>query len=888
MTAEQREEIIKALKIFKNPGELFEIRAIFPNNKIYSGIYDNFEEASDDVLNLVDHEAKGTYFIFNEINKSGKKAGHGLAPSSKTTRDADIITRRWILLDIDPDHGAGTNATDEEKADALKVLNKSLLFLRMAGFPEPVKVDSGNGYHAYFKVNLPNDTESRQLVKDFLYVLDGKFSGKAKVDTGVFNSSRISKLPGTHTRKGLNTAERPQRISRIISVPEKIELVTPDAIKAVAQLSSSGKKDYQKKKGHRKVIIEEFNKKYLASEVLNWYCQREGERFISPNSKSQTPGIVILDNGRFYSHHDSDNLDPDHSNSPYDAMLEYGYSGNDEKALEKAAELLKMQLIKKSAEEKPQLTPEKKEEILKDFSEKNESGLTPVTFLQEQVRDTAATVLSELHRHNNPPSIFTRHNQLVRVIRGREGRPTVEQLTRTHMRYKMERSVDWVAIRKNGKELTAVPDVCPWPVVDDLLSMPPDEWPFPNLKGISEVPIFHPDGSIHTVQGYDPESEYYFCPEEGFTMPDIPENPTEEDVKKSVGFYKDLFTDFPFVDECSRTNVIAAVFTAVLRKYVGEICPAFVVDKPQAGTGASLLQKIVGIIATGDIPASRNFGETEELRKEIFTALRDGDNIIFFDNLSRTISAGILAKELTSPEIGGRILGKSENMKLKNDAFWMLNGNNVAIGGDLARRIWISKIDAKVAIPWQRTGFKHENINEYILQNRGTALAAVYTIARAWVKAGCPTPKKIPKVGSFEKWRDIIGGIVEFSGLKDFMKNSDAVYFEADSELEEWEDFLSFLHKRFDEPWTVAKIIDDLKADHAEKQSLEIIHHLPTEMADAWASKKSASSRSIAKELRKQKDRRWPGGWILRESGLTTDNKKHWFVEHNGPQTKIF
>ena len=69
-----------------------------------------------------------------------------------------------------------------------------------------------NGYHLLVKVHI--STDDRQVVADFLSVLDMWFStDEAKIDTAVYNPSRITKLYGTIAAKGAHT---------LIEVPVKL------------------------------------------------------------------------------------------------------------------------------------------------------------------------------------------------------------------------------------------------------------------------------------------------------------------------------------------------------------------------------------------------------------------------------------------------------------------------------------------------------------------------------------------------------------------------------------------------------------------------------------------------------------------------------------------
>ena len=138
-----------------------------------------------------------------------------------TTSDSDIERRRWLALDFDPVRPAGVSSTDEEKSAALLRAEEVRDHLRGEGWPEPVVGDSGNGAHLLYRVDLPNDPESSELVKGVLEALDFGFSdGAVEVDTAVANAARIWKLYGTTARKGDHTNERPHRRSALLEAPE--------------------------------------------------------------------------------------------------------------------------------------------------------------------------------------------------------------------------------------------------------------------------------------------------------------------------------------------------------------------------------------------------------------------------------------------------------------------------------------------------------------------------------------------------------------------------------------------------------------------------------------------------------------------------------------------
>jgi hypothetical protein len=100
-----------------------------------------------------------------------------------------------------------------------------------AGWPAPVLIDSGNGYHLLWRVDLPADKLAQQWLKQALARLGELETVEAHVDRSVHNASRIAKLPGTWARKGSDTQERPHRLARLLQVPESLEVVTVEQIR---------------------------------------------------------------------------------------------------------------------------------------------------------------------------------------------------------------------------------------------------------------------------------------------------------------------------------------------------------------------------------------------------------------------------------------------------------------------------------------------------------------------------------------------------------------------------------------------------------------------------------------------------------------------------------
>ena len=150
------------------------------------------------------------YIVMNPIRSDF--TGPGCA------KDTDIIYRDLLLIDIDRlgDTSQPANQVELDEAEALATVVE--LSMSEQGWAEPIKMMSGNGFHLYFVLeDVPNDEESTALIRDTLHNLAEQFNTETMgIDTTVSNASRITKVPGSIMRKGIETADRPYRMARVV------------------------------------------------------------------------------------------------------------------------------------------------------------------------------------------------------------------------------------------------------------------------------------------------------------------------------------------------------------------------------------------------------------------------------------------------------------------------------------------------------------------------------------------------------------------------------------------------------------------------------------------------------------------------------------------------
>jgi len=233
-------ESLQAARVLFSPGHVIEVRAI-TDDGMASGYFDDPEQLAErvDALDTLPG-VQGIYVTLNEVNpallsRRANRVKTRLGKKDATTADSDILARRWFPVDVDPARPSGVSSTNEEHQAALDTAARVADYLGGMGWPDPVFADSGNGAHLLYRIELPNDDRSRDLVKLGLGVLAALFDDDSTaIDTANHNAARIWKLYGTVTRKGDNTPKRPHRRSCLLSVPSEVGVVGKDLLDRLA------------------------------------------------------------------------------------------------------------------------------------------------------------------------------------------------------------------------------------------------------------------------------------------------------------------------------------------------------------------------------------------------------------------------------------------------------------------------------------------------------------------------------------------------------------------------------------------------------------------------------------------------------------------------------
>ena len=397
-----------------------------------------------------------------------------------------------------------------------------------------------------------------------------------------------------------------------------------------------------------------------------------------------------------------------------------------------------------------------------------------------------------LLQSNRSPWMFRSGGLPTWIVPDDEGRPMAGTITDERLRHMLAKLATWRRAGRNGDPVPAHPTTA---LIKSLLATPDPALPV--LAGIVTTPVFGRAGVLLTEPGYHADARLLYQPVPGFQLPAIPEQPTGEDIAAARQLILDDFLgEFPFTTLAERAHAVSLLLLGFLRAMIDGPTPLHLIEKPTAGTGATLMVDGMATILTGTGAGVMTEGtDEEEWRKRITAKLRQIPTLVLIDNLKRQLDASALAAALTAPFWEDRILGISEITRLPIRCLWIATGNNPTFSNEMARRLVRIRLDARVDRPWQRSGFRHPDLMVWVRANRARLVAACLTLCRAWIAAG--RPRGTRSIGSYESWSQTMGGVLEVAGIEGFLCNIDEMMAASDSEGAVWRSFVSAWWDRF-------------------------------------------------------------------------------------------
>ena len=510
----------------------------------------------------------------------------------------------------------------------------------------------------------------------------------------------------------------------------------------------------------------------------------------------------------------------------------------------------------------------------------SESASLPAIIVNNRpMRDVVRDALLALRAANDPPYLFVRSGEMVLVEVDERERPAIKAVGKAHLRGRLDRCANY--IRRGSETHIAVPP--PLDVVEDILALPSAEWNLPPLEFVVEVPTLRPDGTVLSSPGYDPQSCMLYCPASGFSMLPIPDHVEADDLDVAIALIDEAICDFPFADHRdqsgavmpanpNRANLFGLLLTPVVRPAIAGCVPLALIDAPQAGTGKSLLVDLFSVITTGRSAAMMPYPRNEEeMQKLVGSTLLAGSALVCFDNIEGILQSPTLALVMTSKEYSARILGMSQNMLASNRATWVATGNNIRPSGDMPRRCYHIRLDAKKSRPYQGRKFRHANLLGWARENRPHLLRALLIIARAWYQRK-DRPAMANPWGSFEQWHEGIGGILRSADVDGFLGNLEAFLTETDDMAVQWEAFLSQLHDVFDQEWFKVGVITKEIREATTLQPARFT--LPDSLSDVDIRKGGSMERAMGKSFAKRIGTRFGEGEVHLERRMDSHTKQ--------------
>lgn len=306
-------------------------------------------------------------------------------------------------------------------------------------------------------------------------------------------------------------------------------------------------------------------------------------------------------------------------------------------------------------------------------------------------------------------------------------------------------------------------------LVSSLYEQP--TWPVPVLHATVESPVIFDSGRILSAPGYDRGSGLYCHLSDGLRVPPVSASPNEEEIKRAKSWLHEVVCDFPFEKECHRSGWYAGVLSYLARwAYVGPT-PFFLINKSAPGIGGSRLAEAAQLLCAGRTGTLYTVAsDNQQEKKQLDQIALNGDLLVYIDNISDStpFGTGELDKAFTQNLWDCSVKYKDGTYRVPLLAVWWGNGNNVQFrrGVDTFRRTQLIRIVSPLERPQERTGFRHPDLLEWVLSNRGSLLWSFLTLLRAYFAAG--KPKHGLKVwGGFERWSDIVRECLVFHGYDD-------------------------------------------------------------------------------------------------------------------------
>ena len=244
------------------------------------------------------------------------------------------------------------------------------------------------------------------------------------------------------------------------------------------------------------------------------------------------------------------------------------------------------------------------------------------------------------------------------------------------------------------------------------------------------------------------------------------------DVEKAKQIINDCLLDFPFQTEQDKVFAVASIITPMLRGIYGQYgvrTPIFIYLANQQGCGKDYCAGIRQIIYTGrfneDAPISNDKGSnSDEVDKVFVASAMTGQQFMHFSNCRGHLQNASLEKHQTASSIRGRGLGTNIIIDSENILEVSLSGNyGLTFNKDVARRSLFVNLFTEVEDTTKRKFTR--DLHQWIKENRGEVLSAIYTLIKTWYDAGHIYGDGVN--ASYPTWAKFCSGVMQYHQLGD-------------------------------------------------------------------------------------------------------------------------
>lgn len=228
----------------------------------------------------------------------------------------------------------------------------------------------------------------------------------------------------------------------------------------------------------------------------------------------------------------------------------------------------------------------------------------------------------------------------------------------------------------------------------------------------------------------------------------------------------DVWCDFPFATESSRSGSLSALLTLLTRQIIQGNVPLHVIDGNRSGVGKGLLSDSWTMISEGRRASRYTLGQPEELKKFLTSLAIRGAEYVLFDNVTGRLGGPVIEAAMTTGSISDRILGASEIVDVPLPLTWLATGNDYTCTRDMVRRTLPIQLDTALSNPEERGEFKYPYLMTHVEKHRRELLIAGLSIVSNFIKAGSPK-QAVDNLGGFEEWSDLVRGAIVWAGLAD-------------------------------------------------------------------------------------------------------------------------